>query len=147
MGANDRITGKNLAIFYVTSAGTVELSGSQRSLEIEEEQEFVDATAGADDYRVNAPTVKMISAEVEILVETLAAGSAVLDAVQPGTAIGTLFWGREGTAAGKPKDGFEASVSAAPLSLPYDDVVTISVSFVNRGSSLVFDSRNGGDTF
>lgn len=132
--ATTRFTGKNL---YVKFGSTV-LSTHGRNFDVPHEQEQVDGTAGADDYRVFLNTVKNISASMEILMSSGAAGSAVIAALSTGTE-GTLEWAPEGTASGKPKWGFAARVANASQALPYDDVAMLSIEWTNYGSALVYN--------
>lgn len=147
MAATDRLTGKNLYVALIrqngTVVGTTNLSGSQRSLSVEKEQEMVDATAGSDEYRVMIPTVKSIGASLSVVAESYSAGSAIFAAVEPGTAVGTLIWGPEGTATGKPKYGMVVRVQTSNQEIPFDDVYTVEVEFANAGSSLPFDALTG----
>lgn len=131
-----KISGKNL---YVEFGGT-DISGNQRSFSITESQEQADATAGADAYRNYVNTMKTIEASVEILVEDFAStgGSALLAALDVGTQ-GTLIWGPEGTATGKPKKGFYATITQFDQALPFDDVYSINVTFTMAGTALAFD--------
>lgn len=129
-----RLTGKNLYVAF----NNVALWGSGRSLDVTLEQETADATAGADDYRVFAKTVKNFSASLEIVYDDAAAGTAARGALALG-AVGTLLWGPEGTTAGRPKWGALVTVTNASQTLPFDDVITISTEFQNAGSALLFD--------
>lgn len=134
-----KLTGKNLYLKF----GSTVLSGTQRSLEVNEEIETADATAGADDYRNYLTTVKTIGATVELVMRehadsTSPNGSAIFAALVLGTE-GTLEWGVEGTATGKPRKGFVARVTRFDQNLAFDDVYTISVEFSNAGTALVYD--------
>lgn len=130
-----RLTGKNL---YVEWAGT-ELSGSQRSFDVTENQETADVTAGADDYRSFSNTVKSISATMEIVMDEYdSGGSAILALLTLGNT-GTLIWGPEGTATGSPKKGFVARLVDASQGLPFDDAYTLSLEFSMAGTALAFD--------
>jgi hypothetical protein len=130
-----KISGKDLyAAFGATSLGA-----SIRSFDVSEEMEKADSTAGADSYRNYVNTVKNISVDVEIVMQSHSTGgSAILAALAPGSE-GTLVWGQEGTATGKPKKGFLASVGNVSQAWPYDDVGILSVTFSMSGTALAFD--------
>lgn len=140
-----KLSGKQLVVQWIGSGGTTNLSGAQRSFSVDEAQETADSTAGADDYRNYVNTVKTISASMEMVYQEIAAGgSAILTALALG-AEGTLLWGPEGSASGKPKKGFAARVTNASQSMPFDDMMVISVEFANNGTALVYDGIS--DTF
>ncbi len=56
------------------------------------------------------------------------AGTAPYAAVAPGTS-GTLVWGEEGTADGKPKHTCTATVKKRARKIPYNNVIDLSVTF------------------
>ena len=147
MAATDRISGKNLYVAWHSGGGSTDLSGSQRSMSFEHEQEMTDATAGADTYRVMIPTVRTAGASLEILVESGASGSAIFAAIPVGGAVGTLIWGPEGTTADLPKWGMVARVAKASQEIPFDDVYVISVEFTNAGADLAYDYAEDGDVW
>lgn len=128
----ERMTGKNLVVEF----GTLALTTNGRAFSVTMEQEQADATAGADTYRVFVPTVKTVSASIELLMARDEAGEALIAAVQPGTA-GALMWYPDGKVVGKPVWGFTATVSKADQSLPFDDVAVLNVEFVNTGSAML----------
>lgn len=130
-----KLTGKNLYLQF----GSTNLSGEQRTFDVTEQQETADTTAGADDYRNFANTVKMIEATAEIIMKNHAGGgSAVLAALALGTE-GTLVWGAEGTATGKPKKGFLARLVDASQAIPFDNVYLLKLKFQMAGTALAFD--------
>lgn len=134
MAFEGRLTGKNIYVEF----GGESFGDVRRTLEINEEQEMVDATAGADEYRVMLPTVKTIGATMELLYREKASATAVYGLVTPGQE-GTLLWGPEGSATGAPKYGINARISSISRSMAYDDVQTVSIEFANTGGELAFD--------
>jgi hypothetical protein len=130
-----KISGKNL---YASFAGT-NLSTTQRSLDVDEQQESADSTAGADSYRNYVATVKTMGAKMEILLqEHSTGGSAQLAVLLPG-AEGTFLWGVEGTTTGKPKDGFYARVKNASKKIKFDDVYMMSLELENAGTGRLYN--------
>lgn len=129
-----KISGNQL---YATFGSTL-LNGSQRSFDVKETMDQADSTAGSDSYRNFVNTVKTIEVDAEIIVQDGTAGSALRAALVPGSQ-GTLIWGVEGTAAGKPKKGFFATVSDSSESIPYDDVLLIKAKFTMAGTALAFN--------
>jgi hypothetical protein len=124
-------TGKNT---YVKFGSTV-LSTRYRSFEQNEEVGLVDHSAGADVPRTYLTTLEDGTATLETLAE--AAGTALWNAVDKGTE-GTLEFGPEGTASGKPKHTVNAIVKSRRRSHVFEDVVKINVEF--QFSGVVVDS-------
>lgn len=116
---------------YIKFGSTV-LSTDMRAFDPEEEIGLVDGTAGVDAARTYITTVKDGKATLELLA---AGGTTVWAAVVPGTS-GTLEWGDEGTAAGKPKHSVNAIVQKRKRTTPYDDVVVYSVDFQFSGAAV-----------
>jgi len=129
-----KISGNQL---YAAFGATL-LNGSQRSFDVKETMEQADSTAGADAYRNFVNTVKTIEVDVEIIVQDGTAGSALRAALVPGSQ-GTLIWGVEGTAAGKMKKGFFATITDSSESDPFDDVLLIKAKFTMAGTALAFN--------
>ena len=122
MGATDRITGKDL---YVTFCGTA-MSGDFTSVSFNEEGDLVDLTAAADAFHYYA---SLNCKDGECTLEAFYGGSATFVNVAVNTA-GTLIIAPKGTAATNPKYTWSrAIVKSREQSLPYDDGVTISVTF------------------
>lgn len=133
-----KLTGKNL---YVEFAGT-DLSATLRNFSVSDTQEQADVTAGADDYRNYANTVKTTEATFELLVQDWANGGSALAAAVYSGAQGTLIWGPEGTAAGKPKRGFYATITQYDEALPFDDAYTASVTMTMAGTAMAFSGTS-----
>src|SRR3954470_9156980 len=76
------------------------LSTDMRNFDPEEETGLADASAGNDAARTYLATLKDGKATLELLAQT--GDTAIWTAVVPGTK-GTLEWGPEGSAPGKPK--------------------------------------------
>lgn len=134
MAITDRMTGPDLVVQFIHSGGTATLSGDQKTFSYSREQETADATAGADGARVNIATVKKFSATLEThYIGT--AGSATWGSAALGVS-GTLLFGPQGTAAGKPKGGFPAIITKQDIDAPFDDVIKLSVEFMGRGAEL-----------
>lgn len=117
--------------------GTTELQGDFRSLSVTETIDIVDASAGSDTHRTHLGTLESGQASVELVDQ--AVGTAVWAAVDIGTS-GTLEWGPEGTATGKPKHTVTAIVTNRAKEIPYDDIVTLTVDFEFSDASGVVDT-------
>lgn len=130
-----KLTGKQLYLEY----GGVNISGTQRTFSYTHEQEQADLTAGQDEYRNFGNTVKMIEAEAEVLVREHADGGSALFAGLALGGQGTLIWGPEGTATGKPKFGFLANLVDTSAELPFDDAYVLTLKFAMAGTALAFN--------
>ena len=122
--------GSALYATWIHAGGTVILSGDFRALVENQSVEVIDATAGADSYREKLPYVK--DNNVTMTMVSQSAGTVLLAALAVGTQ-GTLIYGEEGTAAGKPKHTHPSFVSQSSINVPFSAVVEISVTF--EGSS------------
>lgn len=119
--------GNNL---YVSFGGTV-ISGDQRSLSKTGSVDTVDTTAGADTDKSYLTTLRDATFELTIL-DNGGDGSAVRRALAEGNG-GTLIYGPEGTAAGKPKYECYALVTAFNTEYPYAGEVEFTVSLQKSG--------------
>lgn len=130
-----KLTGKNARLFYKG----VDLSGEFRTIDVTRQQETADVTAGADDYRNFANTVKMIEVTAEIVMkEHGSGGSAILATLDLGGE-GTLLWGAEGTATGKPKDGIYARLVDRSNPIPFDDAYLSKLKWQMAGTALLYN--------
>lgn len=123
------ITGQNL---YVAFKGEA-LEADYREFSFSEEIGMADASAGSDAARTYLKTLEDGNATLTLLLQ--ADGTAATDPAQllEKGAEGTLEWGPEGTAAGKPRRYVNAIVQSYEERSPYDDVIEISASFQFSG--------------
>lgn len=127
-------TGKNL---YLAFDGTA-VNADFREFSEDEEVGTVDASAGSDVARTYLTTLEDGTASLTLLLQE--DGTAATDPWQlmdKGNE-GTLEWGPEGTATGKPKHTVNAIVTSRGKSVPYDDVVEMTFNF--QFSGVVSDS-------
>lgn len=110
---------------YIKFGSTV-LSSDERSFDPEEEVNTVDRSAGNDAARSYLATLLDGRATWEGVAQT--GGTALWAAVAPRTE-GTLEWGEEGTATGKPKHTVVALVTRRARANPYDEVSVLTVDF------------------
>ena len=110
-------------------AGTTTLNTDFRSFSPSKSADFVDETAGADEFIQRLKNRKDSSASYTGLYQ--ASGSATVLALEPGYD-GTLRYSPEGTAAGAPYTDFIVFVESLDQSQPYNDVIEISVSFIGK---------------
>jgi hypothetical protein len=123
------ITGQNL---YVAFGGT-ELQADYRSLELATEVGLVDASAGSDANRTYLPTLKDGTAELTLVAQADGVGATAPRQLCAEGESGTLEWGPEGDAAGKPRRYVDAIVSSFEERVPYDDLVEFRITFQFSG--------------
>jgi len=120
-------TGKN---YYILWAGKV-LSVDYRTADTDEDIGTVEQSAGADVDRTFLTTLK--GGGKTYTGKHAAADTTLWDAIKPGTE-GTLEWGEEGTAAGKPRHKVNAIVTNRHKGAAYDGLVVISASWIYSGA-------------
>lgn len=124
-----RYAGSSLVVNWIHAGGTTDLSADFRSLSTSEEVDDIDSSAGDDTYRAHLPSLADATAELEFLdTSGTAVGSVQWVAIAPRTE-GTLQWQPEGTASGAQCHSAAAYVQARNREFPYDDVVSVNVTF------------------
>lgn len=134
MAIANRYRGNALILQWIYSGGTVQIQGDYTKFDVDRSIDLIDATAGnaLDKEYING--IKDGSAKLSIF-DTANAGTAVASSLVEGTA-GTLIYGPQGTATGKPKWGFQAIVKSHKFSEPFDDAVTLDAEFQKTGAML-----------
>lgn len=127
--SNNRYSGDAL---YISWRGTA-VQADYRSFSPDESMDTADVTAGADVDRSHVPTLRSVSFSLELMQTVGSAGSAIRAQFATGLQ-GTLIYGPEGTAAGKPKYSCLATVTAYSVDHTYDDAVTMSVTLERNGA-------------
>jgi hypothetical protein len=125
------ITGQNAFAQWIHSGGTVTLSSDYRQLNDQPSVDLVDFTAGNDTYKTYGVAHKDGQLSLTILAQ--AGGTVLISALAEG-ASGTIIFGEEGTAVGKPKTTFPAISMGPQRNTPYNNVVEISVTFQQNGT-------------
>jgi hypothetical protein len=124
-----KYTGANLYVKFKTTV----LSGEFRSFEVSEEIDLVDQTTGDDVAKTYLTAKEDGDASFESLNQTGATGGTAEWAAVDIGAEGTLEWGPEGTASGKPKHWVNAIVKNRKRAFPYDDVIKLNAEFQYSG--------------
>lgn len=146
------ITGKNLYVQWVYTtagkggavSGTVTLEGRYRSFKFNRSLDKADITAGNDSDKQYLDTIKDKTADFKMLYQGTA-GSAVHRSLAIGN-WGSLIWGEEGTATGKPKYGMVCFVDKADREDKYDSEVEFDVTWQGSGAML-FDFESSGSVW
>lgn len=128
-----KYAGSALYATWICAAGTIVLSGSQTEYSNNLTRDQYDASAGSDAYRTYVAGIMdhthSLSAKHD------AGGTALMNALRvAANQIGTLIVAPEGTASTKPKETYPVNVNSLDNAFPYDNVVTISVSFQGNGA-------------
>lgn len=138
MSFSTRQIGKNLKVFWIDASGTVDLSADRRAFDFTYETETLEMAAGNDTARAYKPTLMALGGELTALYNGTA-GTASMSRVKPQSE-GTVVWGPDGTATGRPKWGFPAVVKTQNYSYPYPDAIEVTISFDPQGD-LSFDGN------
>lgn len=125
------ITGKNLAVNWIYTGGTISITPDYRSFNMSDNVDMAETTAGADADKTYIATIKDSTIDLSFLYQ--AAGTALDTALAISTA-GTLTVYPEGTASGKPVITYPAIVSSYKKAVPYNEVVSVDVTFQKNGA-------------
>lgn len=135
MSIANRYIGDQLYVEFIAPAGTIALTGDQRTLSVDREVDLVDITAADEADKTYLSTLKDGSAEIEVLDQASISATGFEEALAEGTK-GTLIYAPQGTASNEPKRGFPAIVNSISVEYPYADVVVYRISFQKNGSVL-----------
>lgn len=125
--AIDAFTGSGAYLKF----GATELQTYYRTAAFDETVDLVDKSAGADGNKTYLSALKDGTYTQDIVMPT--GGTALITALAVGTS-GTLLFGPEGTAAGKPKASVLAIIQSRGRPLAYNDVTTMSVTWQFNGA-------------
>jgi len=116
---------------YIAFNGTA-LQSYYRSADGDEEIDLIEESAGSDAGKKYITGLTDGSKDLEIIMPSGTAGTAVYAAVAPGTE-GTYEWGPEGTANGKARHYVNAILKSRGEPLKYNDLTTLSISLQFSG--------------
>jgi len=128
-------TGATGTGMYLKFVSTV-LSTNYRSYSTSDKMGLVDQSAGNDSGSTYLTTLR--DGSMQTSVKHKAGDTAVWAAMAPGTE-GTLEWGEEGTAAGKPKHTVNAYVQSRQQAANYNDLIIVDLQFQFSDDSGVND--------
>ena len=112
--------------------GTTVVGTDQRSLDVKDSIQLIPTTAGADTDESHITGVAKADITLKLLDENTT-GTAIKQTLYRGAA-GTLEFGPQGTAAGKPKYSCLATVVNVAIAYPYDKAVEYTVSMTKNGA-------------
>lgn len=120
---------------WITSGGTFVLSGNQTMFGVERTVDTVESTAGSDTQKSYLPTVtdNKFSYAYYDAGTAAAAGTALAKQLRPNTQ-GTITFGPQGTATGKPQYQIAAVVTSQKIEYSFDAVALMEVEFLGSGS-------------
>jgi hypothetical protein len=128
-------TGSAMYLSWINSAGTAILSGDYRKFDYTPSMDLVDQTAGADTNKTYLTSLKDGRASFSGLFQNGAnVGGTITASTLVEGASGTIIFGPEGTATGKPKYTIPCISLGAAFSYPYSDNVEISCDFQQNGT-------------
>lgn len=120
-------SGSALYLAWVWSGGTIALHGSFREFSWTPTLSLIDASAGSDSFRQYIAGIGE-GGDIGWTAVMQESGTALITALARGTR-GTLLYGPEGTATGKPKFIIPAMSKGPAFTQPYDDIVEFKVGF------------------
>ena len=127
------LIGGSALIRWMHPYGTQVLSSDFRKFDQDETVGLVDLSAGNDTSRTYAITLKDGKATGEFVFQQDAAGTTLWGAVDKG-ASGTLEWSPQGSATGRPKSSVAAIVMSRKKTVPYEEIVAITVDWQFNGA-------------
>ena len=130
-----RYAGTNL---YITFKGTA-VSTDYRELSITREMGDVEVTAGSDAAATYVNTYKKGSFKMKLMDQTDGTALSSYKNMMVEGASGTLIWGEEGTATGKPKHTIVIKVDSLEPSLTFDGEATLDISGKFNATGFVTD--------
>lgn len=125
-----KMTGKDLYVAFngATLAGVGKVVS--RSFDPQYQIDTVDSSAGDQTSKTYLTALKDGTATMSLVYE---GSQNYMGSLVVGT-YGSLVWGAEGTATGKPKGAVMAYVTSANKAIPYNDIVTLEVSWQFSGN-------------
>ena len=120
---------------YIEFAG-IELNTDYRNFDGDRSIDKSETTAGADTDKSYLPTIRDGTFSMTFVQDNSASGTAVVGVLYEGSE-GTLIWGPEGTATGKPKYSCVAFVESLSTPLKYNEATMRDATFQKNGSWLL----------
>lgn len=138
MASSGQYVGSSWYGTWITTGGTFVMSGNQTKFGLERTVDTVEVTAGSDTQKAYLPTVtdnKMSYAYYDAGTAATA-GTAIANALKPNTQ-GTITFGPQGTATGKPKYQIAAVVTSQKIEYAFDAAALYEVEFLGSGSWVI----------
>jgi hypothetical protein len=120
-------SGSAMYLAWIWTGGTVPLNTDFRKFDWSPSLAMIESTAGPDSFREYIAGIGE-GGDISLEVVMQSGGTAMLTALARGNA-GTLLYGPEGTVTGKPKSTIPAISKGPAYSQPFDDIVTLKVTF------------------
>lgn len=136
--STSRYTGDGL---YATWKGQV-ITNSFTNMEQSDSIDTVDITAGDERDRAHIATIRDAEITLDIFEEAIAGGTVLRRELYVGNS-GTLIWGPEGTATGKPKYSCVATITSISRGIQFDGAVARSITFQRNGAYVLNYEQNG----
>lgn len=122
-----RFSGSALYLAWVHSGGTSLLHSDFRQFSYQPTLSLIDASAGSDSFRQYIAGIGE-GGDISLTMVLPQNGTAILSATARATT-GTLLFGPEGTATGKPKYTIPAMSKGPAFNQSYDDIVEVTIGF------------------
>lgn len=126
--------GAAITFRWIWSGGTLDFSGDYTKFSPGFDIEMLDGSAGNDADRVYVPGKKDGTASLTVW-DTVAGGSIYEQAFAVGNG-GSLYWGTQGSAAGKPKRAIFGYVKSFKPKLDFDSLAAFDIEIQKSGAVL-----------
>lgn len=128
--------GKALFVRFVSSAGTADIQSDFTTFDVDRSLDTVDVSSGNVNDKEYIDGLKDATATLKMYdnnTEAAQSGTALLAKLVEGLQ-GTVSWGPQGTATGKPKGSFAAWVKSHKPTYPFDKGIEVEVQFQKTGA-------------
>lgn len=127
--------GTNMYIQFICAAGTVTPAAQYRSVKPTKNPNLLETTSGSDGYKTFVAGIKEWDVAAEFLYNGTESPMGTADfAILYDNPTGTITVGPLGTAAGSPKFSGPVIVESCDPDFPYDELVTVSVTWRGNGT-------------
>ena len=123
-------TGKDLAISWIYTGGTIALEADYRALDYTPTVEMFDQSAGSDAAKTYV--AGQVDGTINISALMQSGGTVLKTALKEGNG-GTIIFGPEGTASGKEKVTIPAISQGAKTNIQYNSLTELTCSFQQNG--------------
>jgi len=125
-----RFSGSAMHLAWIWTGGTINLHSEFREFSYSPTLSLIDASAGSDTFRNYLPGIgEGGDISLTMVMPTYSTGGTALLAALASGNQGTLIYGPEGTATGRPKVTIPAFSRGPSFTQPYDDVVELMCGF------------------
>jgi hypothetical protein len=130
-------------VFRPSTGGTVTISLPQTLTTIARDGDILDVSSGNDNQREYIGGLDTLVLTAKMFDDTQSAGTVIQGALSIPLQTGTMDYGPQGTAAGKPKYSFPYITKTANWNGPFDKPVDLTFT-IHRNGAMLTDVATGG---